>query len=324
VTESTAGAESRGTVLVALSINLLIAAAKGSAALLTGSSALLAESAHSVADTGNEAFLLIALRRSRRPADQTHPFGYGAERFYWSLLAAIGIFVAGGVAAIYEGVRNLQRPEPLTRPLAAYGVLVVSLALEATSWLTAYRQLRGESRGRGLPLGAYLRRTTDPTATTVFYEDSAAVIGIGFALVGVALHQFTGSAMPDALASIAIGLLLVVVAVRLASRERELLTNQSAPPAVVAAIRQRLESTPGVRAVPRLEVLVIGPRTMLVTGEIGVAERDGADGPGDGAERVTALLAGLRDQLRSQPGIAEVYLTPVAAADPRSLDRGTP
>jgi cation diffusion facilitator family transporter len=325
VTESAAGAGSRFTVLVALAINLVIAAAKGSAALLTGSSALLAESAHSVADTGNEAFLLVALRRSQRPADQSHPFGYGAERFYWSLLAAIGIFVAGGVAAIYEGIRNLGHPEPLVRPLIAYGVLVVSLALEATSWITAYRQVRGESRGRGLPLGAYLRRTTDPTATTVFYEDSAAVIGIGFALVGVALHQLTGSAVPDALASIAIGVLLVLVAVRLASRERELLTNQSASPAIVAAIRRRLESSPGVRAVPRLEVLVIGPRTVLVTGEIDVEEaaEDGAGAPGDGGG-VTALMASLRDQLRAQPGVAEVYLTPVTTAGPRSQERGNP
>jgi len=322
VTERVAGGESRATVLVALTINLLIAAAKGAAALLTGSSALLAESAHSVADTGNEAFLLVALRRSRRPPDQTHPFGYGAERFYWSLLAAIGIFVAGGVAAIYEGVRHLNEPEPLVRPLVGYGVLVVSLALEATSWLTAYRQLSSESRGRGLPLGAYIRRTTDPTPTTVFYEDSAAVVGIGFALVGVALHQLTGSAMPDALASIAIGVLLVVVAVRLASRERELLTNQSASPAVVAAIRQRLESAPGVRTVPRLEVLVIGPNTLLVTGEVGVGEPVGAGADGD--EEVTTLLARLRDQLRSRPGVAEVYLTPVPAADPQSQDRGTP
>jgi cation diffusion facilitator family transporter len=322
VTERVAGGESRATVLVALTINLLIAAAKGTAALLTGSSALLAESAHSVADTGNEAFLLVALRRSRRPPDQTHPFGYGAERFYWSLLAAIGIFVAGGVAAIYEGVRHLNEPEPLVRPLVGYGVLVVSLALEATSWLTAYRQLSSESRGRGLPLGAYIRRTTDPTPTTVFYEDSAAVVGIGFALVGVALHQLTGSAMPDALASIAIGVLLVVVAVRLASRERELLTNQSASPAVVAAIRQRLESAPGVRTVPRLEVLVIGPNTLLVTGEVGVGEPVGAGADGD--EEVTTLLARLRDQLRSRPGVAEVYLTPVPAADPQSQDRGTP
>jgi cation diffusion facilitator family transporter len=305
VTNGAGGQESRGTVLVALAINLLIAAAKAMAALLTGSSALFAEAAHSVADSGNEALLLVALRRSSRPADQTHPFGYGAERFYWSLLAAIGIFVAGGVTAIYEGIRHLRQPDPLVHPLVAYGVLVISLALEATSWTTAYRQLRGESRGRGLSLSTYLRRTTDPTPTTVFYEDSAAVIGIGFALVGVALHQLTHTAVPDALASIAIGVLLVVVAVRLASRERELLTNQSASPAVIGAVREALESAPEVESVPRLEVVVIGPRMALVTGEVRLSGQPSG-------ERVAQVLAGLRDQLRAQRGIVEVYLTPVA------------
>ena len=296
--------ESRATVLVALGVNLLIALAKGLAALFTGSSALVAEAAHSVADTGNEALLLLALRRSNRPADHTHPFGYGAERFYWSLLAAIGIFVAGGVTAIYEGVNHLQHPDPLEAPIIGYGVLVVSLVLEATSWHTAYRQLSGESRGRGLPLGAYLRRTTDPTPTTVFYEDSAAVIGICFALPGLALRQITGSPVPDALASIAIGVLLVVVAVRLASRDRELLTNQSAAPSVVSRVRDLLEAAPGVTAVPRLEVMVIGPRAALVTAEVGLD--DSVSG-----ERVAQLMAQLRRQVRSQPGIAEVYLTPV-------------
>jgi divalent metal cation (Fe/Co/Zn/Cd) transporter len=219
--------------------------------------------------------------------------------------------VAGGVVGIYEGIRHLQNPEPLVRPLIGYGVLAVSAVLEATSWTTAFRQLRGESRGRGLPLGVYLRRSTDPTAPTVFYEDSAAVIGIVLAVTGVALHQLTGSGVPDALASVAIGVLLVFVAVRLASRERELLTNQSAPAGVVAAIRERLAGADGVRSVPRLEVLVIGPRTLLVTGEVVV---DGDD--------VSVRVARLRDQLRSEPGIAEVYLTPVPVPDPRSLDRG--
>src|ERR687886_246340 len=125
--------ESRATVLVALTINLLIALAKGGAAVITGSSALLAEAAHSVADSGNEALLLVALRRSSRPADATHPFGYGAERFYWSLLAAIGIFVAGGLTAIWDGVRQLQRPHALEAVGIGYAVLAVSLAPDATS-----------------------------------------------------------------------------------------------------------------------------------------------------------------------------------------------
>ncbi len=135
------------------------------------------------------------------------------------------------------------------------------------------------------------------------WEDTAAIIGVCLALAGLALHQVTGSAVPDALASIAIGLLLVVVAVRLASRERELLTNQSASPSVVSTIRELLEAAPGVSVVPRLEVLVIGPRTVLVTAEVGL--NDSVTG-----EQVTRLVAELRDRLRGQAGVAQVYLTP--------------
>src|SRR5439155_18716991 len=259
--------ESRRTVVVALAVNMLIASAKGVAAALSGSSALAAEAAHSVADTGNELFLLVALHRSGRPADRTHPFGYGAERFYWSLLAAIGIFVAGGLTAIWDGLRQLQHPHELEAVGVGYVVLAVSLVLDATSWRTAYRQLRGESRGRGVSLRTYLRRSSDPTSTTVFYEDTAGVIGVLFATAGVALHQLTGSAVPDALASVAVGLLLVVVAFRLAQRDRELLTNQSAAPVIVNGVRAVLVAEPGVVDVPRLEVIVIGPRTWLITAE---------------------------------------------------------
>jgi cation diffusion facilitator family transporter len=304
---STQDGDSRRTVVVALAVNMLIAVAKGVAAALSGSSALAAEAAHSVADTGNELFLLVALNRSGRPADDTHPFGYGAERFYWSLLAAIGIFVAGGLTAIWDGVRQLQHPHELDAVGVGYAVLAVSLVLDATSWRTAYRQLRSESRGRGLSLRTYLRRSSDPTSTTVFYEDTAGVIGILFATAGVALHQITGSAVPDAMASIAVGLLLVVVAFRLAQRDRELLTNQSASPVIVNGVRAVLCAEPGVVDVPKLEVLVIGPRTWLITAEVTV----GRSVP---AEAVMGLIGDLRTRLRAEPGVAEVYLSPVATA----------
>jgi cation diffusion facilitator family transporter len=306
VIDATAG-ESRRTVVVALAVNLLIATAKGVAAALSGSGALLAEAGHSVADTGNELFLLIALNRSGRPADQTHPFGYGAERFYWSLLAAIGIFVAGGLTAIWDGIQQLQHPRELTAVEVGYAVLALSLVLDATSWRTAYRQLRGESRGRGLSLTTYLRRSSDPTATTVFYEDTAGIIGVLLATAGVAAHQVTGSGVPDAIASFAIGALLVTVALRLAQRDRELLTNQSAPPVIVDGVRRVLQADPGVAGVPRLEVLIVGPRTWLVTGDVSV---DGSVPGGD----VTRLVNELRARLRGEPGVAEVYLTPVPVA----------
>ncbi|HEY2949126.1 MAG TPA: cation diffusion facilitator family transporter [Micromonosporaceae bacterium] len=300
-----AAGDSRRTVVVALAANVLIAAAKGTAAALSGSSALLAEAGHSVADSGNELLLLVALNRSGRPADATHPFGYGAERFYWSLLAAIGIFVAGGLTAIVEGVRQLQHPRGLTAAGVGYAVLAVSLVLDGASWRTAYRQLRGESRGRGLTLRTYIRRSSDPTATTVFYEDTAGVIGVTLAAVGLALHQITGSAVPDALASLAIGVLLIVLAVRLAQRDRELLTNRSASPAIVDGVRRLLLAEPGVTGVPRLEVLIVGPRTWLITGEVAI------DGSWPNKD-VTRLVGDLRGRLRTEPGVAEAYLTPVA------------
>jgi cation diffusion facilitator family transporter len=297
---------SQRTVVVALMVNLLIAVAKGGAAAVSGSSALAAEAAHSVADTGNELLLLVALRRSGRPADDTHPFGYGAERFYWSLLAAIGIFVAGGLAAIWDGLRHLQHPHALEAVGIGYAVLAVSLALDATSWRTAYRQLRTESRGRGLTLRTYLNHSSDPTATTVFYEDSAGVAGVLIATAGVALHQLTGSAVPDALASVAVGALLVFVAGRLARRDRELLTNQSAPRPIVDGVRGVLRDGPGVVGVPRLEVLVVGPRTWLITAEVAL---DGSLP----ADAVTRRIGDLRARLAGEPGVAGVYLSPVPA-----------
>lgn len=298
--------ESLRTVVVALAINIAIALAKGFAAFISGSSALLAEAAHSVADTGNEVFLLVALRTSRRPADDTHPFGYGADRFFWSLLAAFGIFVAGGLTAIVEGIYQLEHPHRLDNVVVGYVVLAVSLVLELTSWRTAYRQLRSESRGRGVSLRVYVRRTSDPTPTTVFYEDSAAVIGIALAAVGLIAHQVTGSAVPDAAASIAIGVLLVLVAVRLAARERELLTNQAAPPSITDGFRQVIIETPDLERIARLDVLVVGPRMWLITADVVLAEA------------LTAVeafdrLRGIRARLAKDPGVMRVYLTPVRA-----------
>jgi cation diffusion facilitator family transporter len=294
------------TVVVALGINIAIALAKSFAAVISGSSALLAEAAHSVADTGNEIFLLVALRTSRRPADDTHPFGYGADRFFWSLLAAFGIFVAGGLTAIVEGIYQLQHPHRLDAVVVGYVVLAVSLVLELTSWRTAYRQLRSESRGRGVSLRVYVRRTSDPTPTTVFYEDSAAVIGIVLAAIGLILHQATGSAVPDALASIAIGVLLVFVAVRLAARERDLLTNQAAPPPIADGFRRVITDTRHLERIARLDVLVVGPRMWLITADVVLADTLSSAEAFD-------ILHDIRIRLADDPGVTRVYLTPVRA-----------
>jgi cation diffusion facilitator family transporter len=215
--ESVAG-ESALTVVVALVANALIAVAKFVAAAMTGSSAMLAEAFHSLADTGNEGLLLVAQRRSARPPDEAHPLGHGREAYFWALLAAVGVFVAGSVVALREGLEELLSPTPAADYAIAYVVLAIALVLESVSLSQAWRQLRREARQRDRQLLRHVMLTSDPTVRAVFAEDSAAVLGSVIALVGVALHQTTGSAAPDGIASLAIGVLLAVVAYTLGSR----------------------------------------------------------------------------------------------------------
>src|SRR4051812_30955033 len=191
-----------GTVLLAGGANLAIAVAKIVAGALTGSAAMLAEGAHSVADTVNQLFLLTALSRSKKPADSQHPFGYGMERYFWSLLAAVGIFVLGAGFSIYEGIHSLQHPEPVTDLLVAYIVLGVSFLFEGTSWIKAVLQLRREAGDRKVGVFRHVFTTPDPTAKTVAFEDTAALVGILLAAGGITLHHLTGSGVWDGLASI--------------------------------------------------------------------------------------------------------------------------
>src|SRR3954469_19267458 len=198
-----------GTVLVAGGANLAIAVAKLVAGALTGSSALLAEGGHSVGDTVNQLFLLTALTRSKKPADVQHPFGYGMERYFWSLLAAVGIFVLGAGFSVYQGIHALLHPAPVDELLVAYVVLGVSFLFEGTSWVKALVQLRREAGDRQVGLFQHVFTTPDPTVKTVAFEDTAALVGILVAAVGITLHATTGAGLWDGLASIAIGVLLV-------------------------------------------------------------------------------------------------------------------
>ena len=297
--------ESLASVLVALAANTTIAVAKGIAAALTGSPALLAETLHTVADAGNEVFLYVAIRRSRRPADASHPFGYGPERYFWALLAAIGIFVVGGAVSVWDGVRALLNPRPLDAFWVGVAVLVVALVLDGISRLVAVRQLRVQAARREVSLRELLRESPDPTVVTVYFEDTIDVLGALLALAALVLHRVTGSAVPDALASIVIGLLLCYLASRLTRRNRQLLTNQSVPERYVQRMRDRLESEPAIDAVPRLEAVYLGPAAVLVAADVQMA--DGLSGA-----EVTAALARMRaDVAREVPAITRLYLTPV-------------
>jgi cation diffusion facilitator family transporter len=299
--------ESLGSVLAALAANMTIAVAKGTAAALTGSPALFAETLHTVADAGNEVLLYIAIRRSSHPADPSHPFGYGPERYYWALLAAIGMFVVGGAVSIWDGIRSLIHPPELEAFWVGVAVLVLALLLDGTSRLVASRQLRRQAARSMLPVRQFLYETPDPTVVTVYFEDTVDVLGAALALVAIVLHRLTGSAIPDALGSIVIGGLLCFLASRLTTRNRQLLTNQSVPDRYVQRLRSRLEATATIHEVTRLEAVYLGPREVLVAADVVMSDGlSGAD--------VAGALAQVRADLgRDVPAIARLYLTPVVA-----------
>jgi len=297
--------ESFVSVLAAFVANSTIAAAKGTAAVLTGSPALLAETLHTIADAGNEVLLWIALRRSRRPPDASHPFGYGPERYYWALLAAIGMFVIGGALSIWEGIRALVEPPPLEAFWVGVAVLVIALTLDTLSRTVALRQLRRQAAARGVTVRQLLRESPDPTVVTVYLEDSIDVLGAALALVALILHRVTDSAVPDALATLVIGLLLGYVALRLTSRNRALLANQGIPERYVNQLRDRIRAAPGVLDVPSLEAVYLGPGEVLVAADVQM------DGDLTG-EALTRSLGKIRaDACRDVPAIARLYLTPV-------------
>jgi cation diffusion facilitator family transporter len=289
------------TVLVACAANLLVASAKGAAALLTGSAALLAETTHSIADTCNELLLYVGVRQSARRADQRHPFGYGQVRYFWSLLAAVGIFVVGGLFAVVDGVQSLLHPEPLTNVPVGVAVLLVSGGFEGWSWRTSRRQLRSEAAARHLNLGEHIASSSDPTATTVFLEDSAALAGLTVALAALVLHATTGSAVPDGVASLFIGVLLIVVAYMLIRRNYTLLIDQAAPVDVRERLRQALAQEPWVADVAELTAVFVGPRQLLVLADVV---------PVDGTE-LPSSVDRLRRRLLEVPAIARVKITPV-------------
>ena len=259
-------------VLGALFANGLIAILKFFGAVVTGSSGMMAEAFHSVADTTNQVFLLLGLRFYKRPASTKHPFGFGKERFFWSFIAAIFIFGVGATYAIYEGIEKLRHPHPPTNLNWAYWVLGISFVLESGSIALALYQEINEAHHEGLTFGQYLRESKDPTAKTVLFEDSAALIGIVIAATGLVLtdYQVGGQAGAywDGLASIIIGLVLAVVAFVLARSSRGLLLGEAANPKVLKAIQSAIESHPNVEGVVELLTMHLAPKQILINAHV--------------------------------------------------------
>jgi cation diffusion facilitator family transporter len=297
-----------GTVVLAGTANLAIAVAKIVAGALTGSSSMLAEGAHSVADTVNELFLLTALSRSRKPADVQHPFGYGMERYFWSLLAAVGIFVLGAGFSIYQGVHTLQHAEPLESPVVAYVVLAVSFLFEGTSWTKAVLQLRREAADRNVGVLRHTLQTPDPTAKTVAFEDTAALLGILLAAAGITLHLLTDSGMWDGVASILIGVLLIGVAASLGSSSKSNLIGEAVPEDVRDGLTQVINESVGVDVVVELLTMRLGPTDVLVAARVDV---DDAVSGGDLEKVADDVVARLRERY---PEVRHVFLDPTAAS----------
>jgi cation diffusion facilitator family transporter len=299
-----------GTVLLAGGANLAIAVAKLVAGFLTGSAAMLAEGAHSVADTVNQLFLLTALSRSKKPADVQHPFGYGMERYFWSLLAAVGIFVLGAGYSIYEGIHSLLHPEPVKAVLVAYGVLGLSFVFEGTSWLKAVIQLRREAGERGVGVFQHVFTTPDPTVKTVAFEDTAALVGILLAAGGITLHTLSGSGIWDGIASILIGILLVGVAISLGSSSKRNLIGEAMPETARTGITKVINESVGVDVVVELLTMRLGPDDVLVAARVDV---DDAATGGD-LERVADDVE--RRIRVAYPEVRHVFLDPTKAVTP--------
>ena len=300
-------ASTRGTVLIAGAANIFVGAIKLAAGLMVGSSAMLAEAAHSAADTLNQAFLLTSVHRGERPADQRHPFGYGQERYFWSLLAAFGIFVAGAGFSVFEGVLAL-RHSGSDNPLIAYVVLGVSGLAEGTSLVRVVVQLRGEARRGQVEVLDHVRASPDTTVKATLFEDSAAMAGLALAALGLALRQVTGSPVWDGAASIAIGALLVVVAVKLGLDSRDFLIGRAADPKELELIRDEIESAPGVDALLDLRTMHVGPDHLIVAARVAFSDEISADRAEDVADDVDRRLA---DRL---PLIPHVFLDPTQAS----------
>ena len=293
-------------VIGALVANGLITILKFGAAVITGSSGMMAEALHSLADTTNQVFLLLGLRFYKRPASDKHPFGYGKERFFWSFIAAIFIFGVGATYALYEGYQKLRHPHPPENLEWAYWVLGISFVLESGSIALAIWQEVKEAHHEGLTFKEYLRESKDPTAKTVIFEDSAALVGIVIAAIGIYLtdhHTGPGDgAYWDGLASMAIGVVLAIVAFVLARSSRGLLLGEAATPKAVAAVRSAIESHPNVCEVVELLTMHLAPKQILINAHINLRDELATDDIDQTIEEIEDLIK------RAEPKVDMIFL----------------
>jgi cation diffusion facilitator family transporter len=314
--ESDSRKDSRLTVVVAFSANLAVAIAKSFAAALTGSASLVAEAAHSWADTGNEIFLIVAERRSAKAADASHPNGYGREAYVWSMFAAFGLFAVGAAVSVWHGVQALLEPEAAGDYLIGYIVLAVSAVLEGISFTQSVRQARGLARARRRGVVEQVFLGSNPTLRAVFAEDAAALIGLVIAALGLALHEITGNSVFDAMGSILVGVLLGVVAVVLIDRNRRFLVGQVVDDDVRNSVLETLLGINAIERVTYLHMEFVGPEQVYLVAAV--------DLTGDDSEStLAARLRLIADRIKQEPFVQDAILTPSLAGDRALRPRDT-
>jgi cation diffusion facilitator family transporter len=294
-------------VLIALVANAVVTLTKLVAGILSGSAAILAETAHSLADTVNQAFLLFSISLADREPTPDQPFGYGRVRFLWTFIAAIAMFLAGAVFAVGYGTYQLITQATSDDYLPAYIALAVSLVAEGSSWVRAVRQTRDDAAEAELPLLRFVRESRDPNVKMVLFEDTAALAGLALALVGVVADQLTGSSIFDPAASIAIGALLVIVAGWMAHDTSELLVGGAARPAERTELWRAFEASDDIKDVFELLTMVLGPNSLLVAARVDFDD----DLDDEGVERASdAIERRLREVV---PDVTEVFLDATSA-----------
>ena len=293
---------SRKAILAAFLANLGIAIAKLVGFFITGAASMLAEAVHSSADAGNQGLLFLGGARARRKATQSHPFGYGRERYFWAFVVALVLFSMGGLFAIYEAIEKLRHPHELESPEVAIGILIFAILLETWSFRTAIveaNRVRGE-----LGWWQFIRRSKTAELPVVLLEDLGALLGLVFALAGIIVAEITGNARFDATGSLAIGILLVVIAMILAVEMKGLLIGESAAEGDEAAIRAAFESSPDIRRVIHMKTQHLGPDELLVAAKV---ELDPTLSFGD----VAAAINDAESKVRAAVPVARVvYVEP--------------
>jgi len=260
--------------VAALVANVSIAVAKFVAAAFTGSSSMLAEGIHSVADSGNQVLLLIGGKRAQRSSTREHPFGYGRERYFYAFIVAVVLFAIGSLFSLYEGYHKLTHAEELTSPAWAFGVLIFAIIAEIFSFRTAIREANAVRGDQGWV--AFVRRSKSPELPVILLEDLGALLGLVFALFGVTMAVVTGNPIWDAVGTLMIGVLLAVISVVLAVETKSLLLGEAAAPEEEQRIRAAIDATPQVDRVIHMRTLHLGPEELLVAAKIAVTRNDSA------------------------------------------------